>query len=44
MVIGPAFTFVNFANEDNGKSVGAEQLYLAESIEDLDGEADLISE
>jgi hypothetical protein len=32
------------ANGDNGRSVGAEQLYLAESIEGLDGEADLLSE
>ena len=39
-----AFTFVNFAHKDTEKSVGAEQLYLAESIEDLDGEVDLISE
>lgn len=44
MVTRPAFTFVNFAHKVTEKSVGTEELYLAESIEGLDGEADLLSE
>ena len=44
MVIKPAFTFVNFAHKDTEKSAGTEELYLAESIVGLDGDASLKSE
>ena len=38
------FFHVNFAHKDTEKSVGTEQLYLAESIGGLDGDASLKSE